>query len=242
MTGGKKAINEGKEFELKVNLKNALMEKYNFKEDILYKGTKSNYLFLKKGNYKYYYMAQNAFIHFVRYKFNLEKYDSVTLGRIPDEVLIIEDENNNLIIKVIEVKFQGVDGSVEDKVMLGPKLKLEYLNYFESKLNKKVHVDIIYTLNKFLYDSLKGEKNKWQTTKKEMDVNKILYFNGNETNYKQNIIKKLSIKNNKKYKKIFKTFTPPEKIHELKIKALRIYEENIDTAFKHLLKVRQESQ
>jgi hypothetical protein len=89
-------------------------------------------------------------------RFFLNKYGLI-LCRNPDEAYLIQ-KNDKMVLKILEKKFQNVDGSVEDKLLTGNQIKREYTMSLES-LN--IDVSYAYCISEFLEKKIKSNKLKF---------------------------------------------------------------------------------
>ena len=176
---GSNTNKKGKALERQLSLCNLL--KYNkfnkFKYGLIYKDDDLKILYFEQGNFKKYLHS----------KYNINKKD---FGKLPDMAIIIE-KNNEIYVKILEVKNQNVSGTTDEKLMGAPVIRKAYEHKFK-KYNLCWHVDIIYILNDWFMKHL---------TKKNLNPgawNKILniladdynvyFLNGQSDDYHKKII------------------------------------------------------
>ncbi len=128
----------GKQFENLTNPEEFLLND-GYKKVILNKKYKHGYyLFKNFDNKKIIYVSQSGLKIYIKQKYNID------LFRICGEAYIIET-NKNITIKIIEKKYQEVEGSVETKLWASPSLKREY----ELVLGIDFDIEYIFCLNKY---------------------------------------------------------------------------------------------
>jgi len=168
--GGYKTNLNGKNFELKTNNENILLEN-GYKKTFL---NKYNYYLEKKLEDKsIVFVVQSNFKIFMKNKYNID------LFRYPDEAYIIESVNGNKTVKIIEKKNQNTNGSVETKLWSGPSLKREY----ELVLGDKFQVEYSFCLNTFLQSKVNSNTKKYSILKTILAEHNISILYGDEANY-----------------------------------------------------------
>jgi len=164
--GGSNTNKNGLIFENFTSLKEQieLIEKKDNYEEIKFKNKEKKLILVNKSKL-FKYMEDNK-----KLNKDIEKAHGC---KNPDECYIDED---NKIIYIIEKKFQKVNGSVCEKIQT-PDFKIwQYSRTFpEYKIN------YIYCLSKWFEENCKAEL-------QYLDYKKIVYFFGNQKDYKKNLI------------------------------------------------------
>ena len=117
-----------------------------------------NYLLKILSDKKIIFLTQNGL------KIYMKEFYNIDLFRYPDEAYLIEYNNGKKIIKILEIKEQNVEGSVETKLWSAPALKREY----ELVLGEDFEVQYAFAVNKFLQDKFTSKLLKY------IILNKIL--------------------------------------------------------------------
>lgn len=179
------AANNGKIFEEKTTSNDYLIHNGFFKKKFYVNGIKKFYLksviTLDDTQIKIINANQNNFNAYIFKKLK------ITPIRVPDEAYIIKQVNHekiSYIIKILEKKFQNVDGSVETKIWAGPALKREYELIFGEKYN----IQYAFTVNDFLKKKLvissnSIHKKKYEILCKILEENNIPIFYGDDLDY-----------------------------------------------------------
>lgn len=189
---GKNAANNGKIFEKKTSNDIYLLQ-HNFqkKKFISASNDKKQY-YLKYSSssdasdkkYTIIYTNQHGFLTYVRNKFKIHPI------RVPDEAYIIkkiQNGNPTYIIKILEKKYQTVNGSVETKLWAGPSLKFEY----ETIFGPDYEIQYAFTVNDFIKKKLingaseqkTNEVRKYNILSKILKNNDIPIFYGDDSDY-----------------------------------------------------------
>ncbi len=101
-----------------------------------------------------YYAKKNAFKHLVKKLFGIED-----MFKEPDEAYLIHWElDNTYDLKVVEVKNQNRDGSVEEKLWTAGWVK----DVYREALNNRVNVSFAYTVSSFIKKKLDSNIRKYQ--------------------------------------------------------------------------------
>jgi hypothetical protein len=132
------------------------------------------HLFKINENYTLTYFTQGELKRYFQ-----KKYD-VSIFRKPDEAYLLELNDGRKILKILEKKYQGVEGSVEDKLLTGNQIKREYTIKLQS-LN--IEVSYAYCVNQFLEKKLKSNKDKYIIWNKMFLQDDIAIFYGGNDNY-----------------------------------------------------------
>jgi len=141
--GGSQTNKNGLSFEEVTNNELCLLSQGYVKKD--------NYLIKENADNTTVFVRQRVLTSYIKKNYNLN------LFRNPDEAYIIIPKENNskqIIIKILEKKFQTCSGSVETKLWSGPSLKREY----EIVLGDKFKVEYAFCLNSWFKQ--KNEKYK----------------------------------------------------------------------------------
>ncbi len=167
-----KNTGSGKKFEELTSHTNNLI-RYGFKKY----NVANKFLFYKISfnNGKIIHCSQSDFRHYIKYKYN------ISMLRCPDEAYIIEN-NTGVIIKIVEKKYQIVNGTAETKLWSGPSLKREYQILFDEQKNIKFKVEYCFCVNDYFKQKIMLDK-KFQVLKKILLENKIVILFGEDDNY-----------------------------------------------------------
>lgn len=171
-TPGAKANNNGHRFEKKVSLTNALVSDGYTKKQIG-SNTLRTYLYKEviesDGKVtKYYFFKQRFLSHYlVQNHPGFKK-----LKKIPDEALLIERDNIR-VLNIIEIKWQQVNGSVDEKIYSASALKEIYQYIFKEFAT----VNLCYVLSPFLIKKYENDELFMNVIKPILDRNLIPYFN-----------------------------------------------------------------
>ena len=164
--GGAKTTLNGRQFEALTSVEDKLIER-NFTNSID-KRQKCKYLKSETDEYKIMYIKQHNFKKLLTIKTNILDSD---IFRIPDEAfLIIKGET--IIVVILEVKVQNVEGSVIEKIT--SQLKEDY----DFILGDNIHLHFTYVMNNFLKDKFTSNDNKFQSRRmsfEKNDVNMLFY-------------------------------------------------------------------
>jgi hypothetical protein len=164
--GGNKTNINGKNWEyITSNVKNLL--NYGYKP-------LNNYLVIEQNNVVIRFFTQGQLKQFILSTYGL------TICRNPDEEYLIQRNNGQIILKILEKKYQNVDGSVEDKLLTGNQIKREYMMTLES-LN--VDVSYAYCLSGFLEKKIKSNKGKFIIWNKLFLQDEITILYGENDDY-----------------------------------------------------------
>ena len=167
-----RAIN-GKIFENITDIENKLYENDYQKENLNKKNKYGYYLYKSiDNNNKIIYLSQNGFKLYIKKIFNIEVF------RCPDEAYIIKNDKN-YIIKILEKKEQGVEGSVETKLWASPSLKREY----EIIIGEKFVIEYALCLNKYLEKKINSDNKKYKILKQILGESNINIFYGENNDY-----------------------------------------------------------
>lgn len=171
--GGSKTNLYGKKFELDTS--NELYLNTQDYKKIIFDKSKYGYgLYKKNTNYEIYYINQNGLNVIFNKYFKLNK----DVYRKPDEAyIIIKDDKIN--IKILEKKVQNVEGSVEEKLWLGPIIKRDYELIFGENIN----INFAYCVNNFLKNKFNSNKTKYNNLLKIYNENNIKLFYGEDEDY-----------------------------------------------------------
>lgn len=171
-----RAIN-GKNFEIITDIENKLYENDYKKENFGKKNKYSYYLYKSiDDNNKITYLLQSGFKLYIKKMFNIEVF------RCPDEAYIVKTDKK-YIIKILEKKAQGVEGSVETKLWASPSLKREY----ELIIGDKFVIEYALCLNKYLEKKINSDNKKYKVLKQILDESKINIFYGESNDYFEKI-------------------------------------------------------
>lgn len=175
LTPGAKANDNGKKFEKKVSLTNTFIHDDSF--IVKHIGTSQTRTYLYKETIsadgetvKYYFFKQRLFQHYLTEYHSFDK-----LTKIPDEVVMIE-KGDTRVLKIIEIKWQQVDGSASEKIYGAPMLKKIYEHIFAT-FGK---VEVCYVLSPFLIKKYEKDNLFVQVVKPTLIENKIPYFGQNQ--------------------------------------------------------------
>jgi len=170
-TPGAKANNNGKKFEKKVSLTNTFIKDDGF--SIMEMGSKlpRTYLFKQTTDehgekINYYFFKQRLFQHYL-----IENHGYDKIQKIPDELVMIE-KGDQRILKIIEIKWQQVDGSASEKIYGALTLK-EIYSYLFKKIAK---VELCYVLSPFLIEKYENDELFSEVVRPMLDANGIPYF------------------------------------------------------------------
>ena len=168
--GGAKTNINGLSYEDKTNLE-PLFSEVNIDKKL---GTKT----IKFINYEYEFINANKSKLYKYLEINGER--NITLQQAagckePDEAYI---DINRKIIFIIEKKFQQTSGSVDEKIQTGVFKKLHYSKHFP-----KYTINYIYCLSDWF------KRDEYNSVLEYLQENNIPIFWGNDSEYKNNIIK-----------------------------------------------------
>jgi hypothetical protein len=178
--GGSNTNKNGKKFERQVsNEKN--LEELGFCKVIYFDSKKSKRMeCLTKytDDYKIIYLTQG----------NLKKYLKeglkIDIFRNPDESYLIIYNDGRLVLKIVEMKFQRVSGSVIDKMMGAPFLRDDYKKYIidgRPDLLNKVDVNYMFCINTYIDEAIeKNNKKFWESGLEEKG---IIILRGDKDDY-----------------------------------------------------------
>jgi hypothetical protein len=133
----------------------------------------NGYLVMEKNDTTITYFSQGQLKRFFLNKYGLIIY------RNPDEAYLIQ-KNGKMVLKILEKKFQNVDGSVEDKLLSGNQIKREYMISLES-LN--IDVSYAYCISGFLEKKIKSNKLKFVIWNRLFLQDDITIFFGESDDY-----------------------------------------------------------
>jgi hypothetical protein len=173
--GGLNTNYYGKQFELKTNNEQRLLNMGYIKNSFTKKSKKKYDYYLSKSfeDKTIIFVLQKGLNIYMKQKYNID------LFRSPDEAYIIEYTNGRKIIKILEKKEQKVEGSVETKLWSGPSLKREY----EFVLENNFEVFYGFCVNKFLQNKIISNKKKYIILNKIFNENDIDVLFGDDENY-----------------------------------------------------------
>lgn len=165
--GGRKTNETGKNWEMITsNLNNLINDGFT-------RSCEGN-LFKINKNYTLTYFTQCELKCYFK-----KKYD-ISIFRNPDEAYLLELNDGRKILKILEKKYQNVEGSVEDKLLTGNQIKREYTMKLQS-LN--IEVSYAYCVSQFLEKKLKSNKDKYIIWNKMFLQDDITLFYGGNDNY-----------------------------------------------------------
>ena len=165
--GGDQTNKNGKKWENDTCNKNRLISQgYTYKLGTLKK---------ENDNHEISYFAQGDLKRYFKDKCN------ITIYRNPDEAYLINKRDGSSVLKILEKKFQNVEGSVEDKLLTGAQIKREYELFLQKQ---GVEVSYAYCLSPFLEKKIKSNKlkyNIWNQIFRENDI--TILFGENDDYY-----------------------------------------------------------
>lgn len=133
---------------------------------------------------KVYYAKKKAFKYLTLTLINIESFKE------PDEAYLIHSlTDDSYSIKIVEVKNQNREGSVEEKLVAGGGFKAMYIDHFQGR----VTVDYAYTLSDFLKRKLLSDKPKYKLLLHLFAKDKIKILFGCDNNYSQDLNEWLGI-------------------------------------------------
>jgi hypothetical protein len=183
--GGANTNKTGLGFECYVSNENVLLEK-GF--EIVKYGKRDNMYYLEKEyvdlNKKVYYAKKKAFKHLTEQLLGIESFKE------PDEAYLIHSLNDDTYqLKIVEVKNQNRDGSVEEKLVAGGGFKAMYNEHFKGRVN----VHYAYTVSDFLKRKLLSDKPRYKLLMNLFARDDINILFGCDENYSQELNKWLEI-------------------------------------------------
>jgi hypothetical protein len=104
----------------------------------------------------------------------------------PDEAFIIIN-NNNIIVKILEKKNQNVQGSVDEKLLLGGAYKIMYTKMLEN-IETKYNIEYAFCVSSFLQNNFESGSIKYNLYKYTMNIDDIKLFYGNDKDYFEKIL------------------------------------------------------
>jgi hypothetical protein len=105
----------------------------------------------------------------------------------PDEAFLIK-KGDNYHLKIIEKKNQNGEGSVEEKLKLGPFLKEDYEMMLE-KIKDKIKIDYSYCVSEFLKNKINSKTPKYINFNRINEKHNIKIFYGNDVTYLKQVYK-----------------------------------------------------
>ena len=120
------------------------------------------------------YMEQSELKRYFKSNFG------AVVHRKPDEAYFIKKSDGTYILKILEKKFQNVEGSVEDKLLTGPLIKREYELILE---HFNITVSYAYCLSPFLAMKLRSNKPKYIIWNRIFIENNITVLFGADFDY-----------------------------------------------------------
>ncbi len=169
--GGSKTNFNGKNFEKKFSFENILAEKHGFTK-------------IEKEKYHYYYKKfdEKEILHFTQQNFRKyfkQVYD-IEFFNLPDEAYLINYFNGTKELKILEMKNQNCEGSVEQKLLCGNSIKKIYEKIIEKKFDslKKINPFKLYyafSISKFLSEKF-DKKDKYKLWKEIIEEDDIIIF------------------------------------------------------------------
>ena len=181
--GGAQTNINGKRFECKTALIEKLTSKHNWDiYNISIPNGKFNYISKKFEHKTIYHVKQYDFKKFMKNRYN------VTIEKNPDEAYIIEHDCGDFDVKIVEMKNQNCDGSVEEKLLLGSFWK-EYYEYRLNTNNKgiKFNVDFSFCVSSFLKEKLNRNTDHYTTIQYILKKHNIKLFYGDDSDYFEKI-------------------------------------------------------
>ena len=172
--GGSNTNLHGKKFEKKNCNENRLLNDGFQKKNINYENKKIVYLFKEYEDKQIFFVKQGEFARFMWYKYNISD-----IFRYPDEAYIIEYKEGKKIIKILEMKEQRVEGSVETKLWSGPSLKREY----EMIIGDNFEIIYAYCISEFLKNKFNSDKKKYKILSSILEEAKIKILCGDDDDY-----------------------------------------------------------
>lgn len=160
--GGKNTNKNGKEWEQKTCNRSRLIEQG-------YSEHKEGYLYKKFDKYEILFLVQSQLKNYLKKELNK------SIERKPDEAYIVKYNDGTITLKILEKKFQKVDGSVQDKLLGGSGIRREY----EIHLGSNINVSYAFCINSYLKKKFSNKK-AW---KQILNENNIPVFYGEEDDY-----------------------------------------------------------
>jgi hypothetical protein len=112
------------------------------------------------------------------------EYYNLSAIRKPDEAFITINKNTTPIIKILEKKYQSVEGSIDTKLWAGPGIKKEYEIYYN-----KFKISYAFCLSEYLENKMKLSTERWRILNIILNENDIKLFYNTDINYYNKIIK-----------------------------------------------------
>lgn len=126
-----------------------------------------------------YYAKKKAFKYLAKNIFNVD------ICKEPDEAYLIHSISDNTYqLKIIEIKNQNTDGSVEDKLMTCNMVRRMY-NEFFNKFN--IQVDYAFSISNFLKKKFISDTLKYVILRKLFIEDNITVFYGEDNDYSQQL-------------------------------------------------------
>lgn len=172
--GGKNTNKNGLSFENKTNNERNLQ---GYIKNPLGNSKKQYYLSKIFENKTIIYCCQSSFKKFIK------QYYDINLFRHPDEAYIIKYNNGKIIVKILEKKFQNVEGSVETKLWSALGLLEEYKILFGNEFT----VQYAFCVSNYLQVKLSSPCDKYKTLNKIFQKKNIKIFFGDDENYFEKI-------------------------------------------------------
>lgn len=182
-------------------------EKLTCIEDKLIKNGFEKKFFCKMNKLdKYYYekiINGNTLIYVTQsgLKTFMEEFYNLSAIRKPDEAFIIIDKNKKVTIKILEKKYQKVQGSVDTKLWAGHGIKREYELYYKEQFK----IEYAFSLSKMLENNMKSNIDKWVLLNKILAEDNIMVFYSSDDEYYNKVFDwgfNLELKNKKINKEI----------------------------------------
>ncbi len=169
--GGYKTNLNGKNFEKKFGFENILSEKNGFS---MIKNKKYHYFYKKFDEKEILYFSQQNFKKYFQEVFDIDFFN------LPDEAYLINYFDGKKELRIIEMKNQNCEGSVEQKLLCGNSIKKIYENIIQEKFDllDKVNPFTVYyafSISKFLSEKFYTKK-KYKLWKKIIEEDDIIIF------------------------------------------------------------------